>query len=188
VEHADHPHVAAQGFEAMDVVGRRRHDAELARPQDSVLDDLELGVAVHRAVVDSSVRLVVELSRVGADDLPGAVVVHRDADACREAGREDPDLAVPVQPAARGAVVRLARQPDLEEVVLLSEPLEQPDQVVPRRRDVVLVRLEGGVEFARAAARCVTRGPTAHDSYARLCRAAVRTRMPGAPACPDDRA
>jgi hypothetical protein len=42
--------------------------AELARPQDAVLDDLELRVAVHRAVVDPPVRLVVELTRVGADD------------------------------------------------------------------------------------------------------------------------
>ena len=113
VNHGDHPRVIVAGLKTVDVVRWERANAELASPHDAILYDLEVGVAIPRAVVQPVEQPVRQLPFVYTDDFPGAVIVNRDTDVRRTPGGEDANLAVVVQPVGLRNMVALSRKADV---------------------------------------------------------------------------
>src|SRR6266545_3058095 len=152
VNHRDHPRVVVAGLKTVDVMRWERADAELSSPHDAILYDLQVGVAVPRAIVQPVEQPVRQLPFIHTDDFPGAVVVNRDTHVRRAPGGEDADFAVVVQPVGLGDMVALSRKADVQEVLLLRQAIQDRDDFPLSCWKISNVRTEDCEDVSRALA------------------------------------
>jgi hypothetical protein len=152
VNHGDHPRVIVARLKTVDVVRRERADAELSSPHDAILYDLEVGVAVPRAVVQPVEKSVRQLPFVHTDDFPGAVIMNRDTHVRWTLGGEDADLAVVVEPVGLGDMIAVSRKSDVQEVLLLRQTIQDRDDSSLSCWKISNVRTEDCEDVSRAPA------------------------------------
>src|SRR5919106_996168 len=152
VHDGDHPGIVVTSLKTMDVMRRERADAELASAHDAILHDLEVGVAVPRAVVHPVEQPVRQLPFVHTDDFPRAVVVNRNTHVRRAPGGEDADLAVVVKPVGLRDMVAFSRKADVQEVFLLRQAIEDRYDLSLSCGKIANVRAEDSEDVSRALA------------------------------------